>query len=460
MESRILQLIAALRASGVRVSLAETTEAFSAVDLMGIQDRESFRLSLRATLIKDVRDIPVFDKLFPLFFGSAEAPNSPMGGDATKDLTPEEANMLADALREMAANLRKQLERLMSGQPLTKEELERLAKMVGLNNTDDMRYQNWMAQRMMRAMSFPQVRDAMQELMEELAKMGMSREHVEKIRQQVQANMQGMQEQIQQFAGQRLAENLSQRPPTEGVDGLLDRPFQSLSDAEKKLVQREVRRLAAALKTRIALRQRHAKTGQLDAKATIRANQKYQGVPMEIRHRNRVRKPRIVVICDVSTSMRFCSELMLSFLHALQGQVQKTFAFAFIDHLESISEDFNSSDVDQAISGVLARMPGGYYSTDLGFSLNGFNEDFMHTLNQQTTLLVVGDGRNNYNDPRLDLFGGMARRAYRTIWLNPEPPALWQGDSDMTKYAPLCTNVLKVSNLKELASAVDQLLSS
>ena len=56
MESRILQLIAALRASGVRVSLAESAEAFSAVDIMGIQDREEFRLSLRATLIKDLKD--------------------------------------------------------------------------------------------------------------------------------------------------------------------------------------------------------------------------------------------------------------------------------------------------------------------------------------------------------------------------------------------------------------------
>jgi uncharacterized protein with von Willebrand factor type A (vWA) domain len=105
-------------------------------------------------------------------------------------------------------------------------------------------------------------------------------------------------------------------------------------------------------------------------------------------------------------------------------------------------------------------MPGGYYSTDLGFSLNDFNEDFMHTLNGQTTLLMVGDGRNNYNDPRVDLFNDMARRAHRTIWLNPEPPSLWQGDSDMPKYAPLCTDVMKVSNLKELAAAVDHLLSA
>ncbi|HND91146.1 MAG TPA: hypothetical protein PLI75_05145, partial [Anaerolineales bacterium] len=98
MESRILQLIAALRASGVRVSLAESAEAFSAVDLMGIQEREAFRLSLRATLIKDVKDIPTFDKLFPLFFGSGQPPM--MGGNPTDDLSPEEIQMLAEALRQ------------------------------------------------------------------------------------------------------------------------------------------------------------------------------------------------------------------------------------------------------------------------------------------------------------------------------------------------------------------------
>jgi hypothetical protein len=458
MESRILQLIAALRASGVRVSLAESAEAFSAVDLMGIQDREHFRLSLRATLIKDARDIPVFEKLFPLFFGSGQPPL--MGGKPSDELSPEEAGMLADALRQFAENLRERMERLMNGQPLNREELEQLAQMVGLNNTDDLRYQNWMTQRMMRALAFPEVREALKELMEQLAQMGMSRERVEQLREMIQQNMQGLEMQINQFTGERIAENLSQQPPGETTDNILNRPFRSLSDADKKAIQREVTRLAAVLRTRIALRQKRAKTGQLDAKATIRANLKHHGVPMEIRHRSRVRKPRIVVICDISTSMRFCSELMLTFLYALQGQVHKTHAFAFIDHLEYISGDFSGTNADEAISSVLWRMPSGSYNTDLGWSLKNFNDDFLDTLNGQTTLLLVGDGRNNYNDPRLDLFSMMSRRAARTIWLNPEPPALWNGDSDMPKYAPLCDSVFRVGNLRELAEAIDHLMTA
>lgn len=459
MESRILQLISALRASGVRISLAESVESFSAVDLMGIQDREQFRLSLRATLIKDACDMPTFEKLFPLFFGSGQPPM--MGGNLADQLTPEEAEMLAQALREYTESLRNRMQRLMDGQPLSREELEQLAQMVGLNQLDDIRYQNWLAQRMERALAFPEVREALRDLMQQLAEMGMTPERLEQMRNLIRQNMAGMQGQLNQFAGERLAENLSQRPPGESADNLLNRPFELLSDADKKAIQREVQRLAAALRTRIALRQKHAKTGQLDAKATIRANLKHGGVPLEIRHRNRMRKPRIVILCDISTSMRFCSELMLTFLYTLQGQVSKTHAFAFIDHLEYISADFSAADGNQAIRGVLRRMPAGSYNTNLGYSLKNYTDDYFDTLNAQTTLLVVGDGRNNYNDPRLDLFQKMTRRAARTVWLTPEPPSLWgSGDSDMPAYAPLCASILQVRTLADLASAVDKLLST
>jgi uncharacterized protein with von Willebrand factor type A (vWA) domain len=457
MEGRILKLIAALRASGVRVSLAESADAFSAIDQLGVQDRDTFRLSLRATLIKDARDLAVFDKLFPLFFGQGEPPMS----NLSSDLTPEEAQQIADALRQMSQRLRARFERLLQGRSLTREELEQLAQMVGLNNVDDLRYQNWMAQRMQRALGFPEVREALEELMQTLSEMGMDSRRLEQIRDLIRQNLQSIGQQVAQFAGERIVENLSAKPPTEGLDDLLNRPFGSLSDREKKLIQREVQRLAAALRTRIALRQKRAKTGQLDAKATLRANLKHQGVPIEIRHRDRTRKPRIVAICDVSTSMRFFSELMLGFLFALQGQVRKMHAFAFIDHLEYISTDFSDGETSEAVSRVLTRMPSGYYNTDLGHSLQNFAHDHLDTLNGRTTLIVVGDGRNNFNDPRLDLFSKMARRSARTIWLNPEPPDKWgSGDSDMHQYAPLCDSVLLVRNLAELTAAVDSLLAA
>ena len=456
MEERIVKFIAALRSGGVRVSLAESADAFKAVDNLGIQDRDAFRLSLRATLVKEAADLGTFEDLFPLFFDGGEAP--PLM-NLTEDLTEEEAALLAEALRQFGERLREMLERLLRGEQLSKEELEQLGQMVGLNQADDLRYREWMARRMQRALQFDEVRKAMEEVMQLMAQMGMNKQRMEQMRQLIQANMQGLEEQLRQFAGQKIAENMSEQRPEDALDGLMDRPFNALSDDDMHKLRKEVRRLAALLRSRVALRQKRAKTGQLDAKATIRANLRHGSVPFDIKHRDRKVKPKLVVICDISTSMRYCSELMLSLVYELQDLVTKTHAFAFIDHLEYITPDFQGRDANQAISQVLVRMPPGYYSTDMGHGLQNFADDYLDTIDSRTTLIVVGDGRNNYNDPRLDIFSMMARRSRRTLWLNPEMPMMWgTGDSDMLEYAPICDTILQVSTLAELTAAVDRLL--
>lgn len=456
MEERIVKFISALRAGGVRVSLAESADAFSAVENLGIQNQDTFRLSLRATLVKDLESLPTFEELFPLFFSSGEPPPllNLMDG-----LTEEEADMMAEALRQFGQRLQGMLERLLRGEQLTPAELQALGQMVGLTHADDLRYRDWMARRMQRALQFDQVQEAMQEIMELMAQMGMNKERLQQMRHLVAQNMQALQEQLHQYTGQRIAENMAEQHPEDALDGLMDRPFHTLSDSDMQQLHQEVRRLAALLRSRIALRQRRAKSGQLDAKATIRANLKHGGVPFQIKHRDRSIKPKLVIICDISTSMRHCSELMLSLLYELQDQVSKTHAFSFIDHLEYITPDFQGNRANEAIQQVLTRMPPGYYSTDLGYSLQNFTDRYIDTIDHRTTLIVVGDGRNNYNDPRLDIFKQMARRSRRTLWLNPEMPMLWgSGDSDMLEYAPLCDVVLQVSTLSELTAAVDQLL--
>ena len=457
MEERIVKFISALRNSGVRISLAESADALTAVDDLGVKDRETFRISLRSTLVKDAANLPVFDELFPLFFDSNQPP--PLM-NLSEDLTPEEAQMLAEALRQFKDRLREMLERLVNGDQLNQQELEQLGQMVGLNQVDDMRYRDWMARRMQQALRFQEVKEALQELMELLAEMGMNRQRIDQIRQMLQANQQSIEEQIRKYAGQNIAENISERNREDGIDGLLNRPFSSLSDRDLDRLRKEVRRLAAVLRTRIALRQKRAKSGQLDAKATIRANLKHGNVPILLKYKDRSLKPRVVIVCDVSTSMRPCSEFMLSLLYAMQDQISKTHAFAFIDHLEYISPEFVGKEVRDAVSQVLDLMPPGHYNTDLGYSLENFTHGFMDTVDRRSTFIIVGDGRNNYNDPRLDLFRDISRRSHRSIWLNPESPALWgTGDSDMLKYAGLCDEVLQVATLAELTAAVDQLLS-
>ena len=459
MDDRIIRFVSALRAGGVRISLAESADAFRAVDMLGVQEREAFRLSLRATLVKDAVSLPTFDELFPLFFDSSDA-QQPMF-DATQAMSPEEAQMLAQMLKQFGEQLRQMLEKLLRGDQLSQQELDQLAQMTGLNRAQDMQYRDWYAQRMMRALRFKEVQEALREIMELLAKMGMSKQRLDQMQQLIQANQQALQEQVNRFAGQKIAENMSEAEPEDAnVDDLLDRPFRALSDREMDVLRKEVRRLANRLRSRIALRQKRAKSGQLDAKATIRANLKHSGVPIEIKHRDHRIKRKLVVFCAISTSMRDCSELMLGLVYALRDLWTVTHAFAFIDHLEFISPDFAGKEPNAAIAAVLERMPPGHYSTDLGYALNQFTRQYLDTVDQRTTFILVGDGRNNYNDPALEAFQQLARRSRRMIWINPEPPMLWgSGDSDMLHYAPICNNVVMAATLGELTEAVDQLLS-
>jgi uncharacterized protein with von Willebrand factor type A (vWA) domain len=391
-----------------------------------------------------------------MFFQPSQPP--PMS-DATKGMSPQEAQMLAQALRQFSKQLREMMEKLLKGEPLSKQEMNQLDQMMNMDGMTDTRYQNWLARQMEEAMNFPEVRKAMEELARMLKELGMNREQVDKLRDMMQANQQALQEQLRQHAGEAIAQNLAKKPRSEDAEGAMNRPFRSLSEEDMQVLRKEVHRLAAALRTRLALRLKRAKTGQLDPKGTLRANLKYDGVPMELKHRDRKMKPRIVVICDISTSMRYVSELMLSMLYAIQDQISKTHSFAFIDHLEYISPLFVGKDTSEAVKEVLYQMPSGHYNTDLGFSLEKFSKEFMGTVDSKSTFIIVGDGRNNYNDPRLELFQRISRRSRNTIWLNPEPMGLWgTGDSDMLKYSPYCGRTFQVANLAQLAAAVDQLL--
>ncbi len=456
MDQRIAQFIAALRASGVRISLAESADAFQAIDEMGIMDRETFRVSLRTTLVKEARDLETFEKLFPLFFQSSTPP--PMM-DATRGLSPQEAQMLAQALKQFTDQVRQMLEKLLNGQPLSQQEMRQLDQMMNMDGVHDLRYQNWLTRQMEEAMKFKEVRQAIEELMQMLRQMGMNRQQIDRLREALQANQHALQEQLRKHAGETIAQNIAKKPREEDAEGAVNRPFRALSEEDMHVLRKEVRRLAAALRTRLALRLKRASTGQLDPKGTLRTNMKHDSVPIVLKHRDHTLKPKVVVICDISTSMRYTSELMLSMLYAIQDQISKTHAFAFIDHLEYISPYFDGHDPSEAVREILYELPSGHYNTDLGQSLVNFSDDYMETIDHHSTLIFVGDGRNNFNDPRTDLFHHLVRRSRSTIWLNPEPAGLWgTGDSDMLKYAPYCGKIFQVSNLAQLADAIDQLL--
>jgi hypothetical protein len=294
--------------------------------------------------------------------------------------------------------------------------------------------------------------------MKQLKMQGMDGQGRQEVRETVQQNAEGMREQVSRFMGQSMLQQPGDQQHRRRIDDLMSRPLASLTDAETDELRNHVRRLVARLRSRAALRMRRARRGNFDPKATIRRNQRYGGVPLELRFRRHHLKPKLTVIVDISTSMRPVAEFMLRMVYDMQDQVSKARSFAFIDDLHDISLMFVEHRPEEAIPIVLHAIPPGHYNTDLGNSLNTFQREFLDTVDRRTTVIFVGDGRNNYNDPRTDVVNTLKGRARRIVWMTPEPPEQWgQGDSDMLAYAPLCDSVHQVATLQQLADAIDDL---
>jgi uncharacterized protein with von Willebrand factor type A (vWA) domain len=306
--------------------------------------------------------------------------------------------------------------------------------------------------------------DLMQQLIAKLEQMGMSRETLQKIAKTAAENLERLEEQFNQYVGSQIAQNAAQdkneRHPLRGPD-LMNRPFSSLGEREMVELRHQIRRLAARLRSRAALRQRKGKKGQLDAKRTIRTNLRHGSVPLELKHKRRHLKPKLVLICDVSTSVRPVVEFMLHLVYELQDQIHSAHSFVFIDDIVDVSAEFTQRRPESAVQRVLNDNPPGYYNTNLGFSLAHFCKDHLDTVDHRTTVIVLGDGRNNFLNPRLDAFQDIKKRARRVLWFNPESPRLWgTGDSDMLQYSPHCDSTHEVGNLGQLAEAIDRIFDN
>jgi len=457
MEQRIIDFITGLRAAGVRISLAESADAWRAIELLGVQDRSQFQQTLSATLVKDLADIPIFERLFPIYFGGDGPPTL----DLTEDLSPDQQSMLRRALENLRDSLGDMLERLLRGDRLRPDELQQAGRQTGLENANHPYQQKWFTRRMLNELGFDKLLDEIEALLQQLAQQGMDPLKAQLLAQGIYDNLDAWREQIANYVGGEIArqqaEDQQSRP---SMDDLMDRPFRNLSEAEAEVLREQIRRLAAHLRARAALRRKRGKKGVLDAKGTVRANLRYGGVPLEMRWKKRHLKPRLCLICDVSTSMRPVVEFMLRLIYELQDQVGQARSFAFISDIQEISADFAAHRPDIAVQEVLTRLQPGYYNTSLGHSLDSFSQEYLGAVDQRTTLIFVGDARNNYNNPRQDLMQMLQRRARRILWLTPEPEPMWgTGDSDMWAYLPFIDQVEYVQNLNDLVRAVDQVLA-
>lgn len=458
MDQRIIEFIRGLRAAGVRVSLAESMDALNAVGALGVTDKEIFRSSLRATLVKESDGFAAFEELFPLYFGSG----GPALQNAMDDLNPDEQDMLKMALQAISGRLQNLMDWLTSGEGPTKEELEEMARRAGAEWANNSQEARWVSRRMLREMGFAHLEEQIQQLVQKLQEMGMSQEAIEKLLGVVEANREALAEQVAQQVGRQVAEQRANRP--EGVYGsdLMYKSFGSLNEEEIDLLRREVSRMVSQLRSRVALRRKRGSRGKFDSKGTIRANQRYGGVPMELKFKKNKLKPSLVLLCDVSGSMRSIAEFMLRLVYELQDQVARTRSFVFYWDLEEISDLLRRADVQEAIPEVLQSvLPYRPYGTDLGYCLERFHQRSLDAVNGRSTIVVLGDGRNNYNPARVDLLKDLQRRARKLIWLTPEYERQWgTDDSDMHLYAPVPDAVYVVRNLAQLSAAIDKLIDA
>ncbi|MCI0398209.1 MAG: VWA domain-containing protein [Chloroflexi bacterium] len=456
MDDRIVDFVRGLRAAGVRVSMAESVDAMRAVSVLGVTDKVLFRESLRATLVKESDDFAVFNELFPLYFGSGGPPLQ----NAMEELSPEDQEMLKAALSALGGRLQQLLDWLTSGDGPTREELEELARRAGVQWANNPGEARWVTRRMLRQMGFEHLEELIQKLAQQLQQMGMSQDAIQKLMGVIEANREALAEHVAQQVGLQIAqERADQARDLHGSD-LMHKPFQSLTESEADVLRKEVQRLVAQLRSRAALRRKRGKEGKFDPKSTIRANQRYGGVPFEMKFKRKKLKPNLVLICDVSTSMRPVAEFMLRLIYELQDQVAKARSFAFNADMEEISVTLSGNRAGDAVAQVLYQIPPGYYATDLGNSLATFFKEWLDSVTGRTTVIILGDGRNNYNSPRIDLMKDLERRSKRLIWFNPEHRRQWgSGDSDMLEYAPLCNAVYQVRNLAQLSAAIDEMLA-
>jgi hypothetical protein len=236
-----------------------------------------------------------------------------------------------------------------------------------------------------------------------------------------------------------------------------------LSNLEKrnfKDVQEVVFKMAKKL---IAIHSKRRKTyrrGQLDVRKTLRNNMQYDGMMFNIKWKaSKVDRPKVMCICDVSGSVSNYSRFLLMFLYSLAEILPKVRSFAFSSDLGEVTDLFENSNLEDAMSKTMRDYGNG--STDYGQMLTDFKNHVLDDVNNKTTVIILGDARNNYGDPRAEILREIYDRAKRVIWLNPEPRMSWTvGDAEMKKYAPACHQVEVCNSLVHLERVVANLLKS
>ena len=449
MDSVLAGVVRALRAAGAEVSTSETIDAARTLALLGYADRAGLKAALGLVLAKSEDEKQIHDQVFDLYFDRP--------ADLAAPTREPEAESAHDAVRtgDAQVDARLDLARLgPDGQPgdALAAALSRAAAEAGVDGIRFATQTQYLAGQMLGALGIASLEARLVQRLAEPGGEAEARalgEARDTLRRQARALVQ------QRFA-------LFGKPATEAflTEVAVTRALGRMAPAEMERMKVAVARMARKLAARHARRQRVELRGQLDLRRTMRANAGHDGVPVTLAFKHRRRdKPRIVAVCDVSGSVAAHVRFLLLFLYALHDAVGDLRSFAFSNRLQDVAAPLETMPFDEAMALILREVGNG--STDYGQAWVDLHDRHWDAIDRRTTVIVLGDGRSNGADPRLDLFAELAARAKRVVWLCPETEGRWgSGDSAMLRYRPYCTSMSHCASAADLERTLDEALEA
>ena len=461
MDQRILEFISDLRRAELRISTSEALDALTASTEIGVETRETFKSALAATLVKEARDLPTFDRIFDLYFLDLEA----LGAGLKKALGPEDPKMremLDKLMTQDGLELDDMTELMLRGEGAEMEMAIRgQGQGAGLERLMYFLQIGYFSRRIYDKFDWEAIERDLSRIMQMLEAQGLDPGQLARIRNYLDLRLEAFRRMIRQHVERELERRAFREGEKLTREVLADKPLFALSPDEVAQMKAVVARLARKIKDALALRQRQEEKGRLDSRRTIRKSLQYGGIPMEVRYRRRHReKPKLVTLCDVSDSVRNASRFMLQLVWSLQDCFSRMRSYVFVSEIAEVTQAFKTYPVDRAIEWALKGSPVDYHCrSDFGYAFNRFVRTELDSLDRKTTVLVLGDARNNYNDPQAWAIRQIRERVKGIIWLNPEGQWGWGiGDSVMPLYSPSCDIVKECRTVSQLVQVVDQLV--
>jgi uncharacterized protein len=458
LEERILDFIKGLRGRGVSVSTAESLDAVGAVSVVGLDDPGHFKAALKAAVVKRNKDSGVFEELFPLYFFGLES-----GGEADV-LDDELLARLEEQMRQFAqgGETNPMLPLVLSGRGGEWESFIRMAAgEVGTAQLATRMQVGMYTRRIFDVFDWEEMEEELRGLVELLREEGWSEEDLRRVEEAFSANRDALRKQVRRYVERERARNADKVPGAERIERLMSRPLSGLDEFELQQMRKAVDILARKLRNRINLREKRLKRGKLDVKATMRRNMQHGGVPFELKLKHkRMEKAELMVLCDISSSVARVSQFMLQFVYTIQDCLAKVRSFVFVDDLGEVTDFFRDEDIQKGVRRALSEADISYNArSDFGGVFHMFCEQYLQDVGYRTYILIIGDARNNYNDPGVKALEMMRDRAKGIIWLNPETRPFWDtGDSVMGEYLPCLKEARVCRTLKDLEDTVSSLL--